>query len=65
MAYKNLLITLLLIPALAFGADEPSQEFLDTLTLAEQGDAEAQTKLGLTYFSGEGIPQNDVEALRW
>ena len=36
-------MSLLLIPALAFGADEPSQEFLDTLALAEQGDAFAQT----------------------
>ncbi len=35
MDYKRLLISLLLLPALAFGADEPSQEFLDTLSLVK------------------------------
>ncbi len=33
--------------------------------LAEQGDATAQTFLGLMYSSGEGVPQDDQEAVRW
>ncbi len=49
MGCKKLLISLLLIPALAFGADEPSQEFLDTLALAEQGQVSAQFNLGVMY----------------
>ena len=32
---------------------------------AEQGDAEAQSSLGLMYSDGSGVPRNDVEAVRW
>ncbi len=46
MAYRKLIISLLLAPALVLGADEPSQEFLNNLALAEQGDAQAQFNLG-------------------
>ncbi len=33
--------------------------------LAEQGDADAQSNLGLMYDNGEGVPENDAEAVRW
>jgi len=33
--------------------------------LADQGNAEAQMKLGFMYVAGEGIPQDYVEALKW
>ena len=33
--------------------------------LAEQGDASAQSALGLMYDQGKGVPENDVEAVRW
>ena len=32
---------------------------------AEQGNAEAQTKLGSLYFHGRGVPQDYTEAARW
>ena len=32
---------------------------------AEQGDADAQTRLGLRYSSGQGVPQDPAEAARW
>ena len=32
---------------------------------AEQGDAVAQTNLGVAYADGEGVPQNYTEALKW
>ena len=32
---------------------------------AEQGDVEAQFRLGSMYFSGVGIPQDYVEAVKW
>jgi hypothetical protein len=32
---------------------------------AEQGDARAQFNLGLMYDTGEGVPQDDAEAVRW
>ena len=39
---------------------------LDSLkAAAEQGDATAQLNLGYMYDIGEGVPENDVEAVRW
>ena len=34
-------------------------------TRAEQGDAEAQFKLGRMYGKGEGVPQDGVQAVAW
>ncbi len=34
-------------------------------TLAEQGDALAQTNLGVLYAKGEGVPQDDEQAAKW
>jgi TPR repeat protein len=33
--------------------------------LAEQGNARAQTVLGLMYANGVGVPQDDTEAVKW
>ena len=32
---------------------------------AEQGDAEAQSNLGYMYDTGQGVPQDYAEAMRW
>jgi TPR repeat protein len=32
---------------------------------AEQGDAEAQCTLGFLYRKGQGVPQDDAQALAW
>ena len=32
---------------------------------ADQGDAQAQHNLGVMYCSGQSVPQNTSEALRW
>ena len=34
-------------------------------TKAEGGDADAQFALGMRYFEGDGVPQNDTEATKW
>ena len=34
-------------------------------TLAERGDADAQSHLGVMYAAGRGVSQNDAEAVRW
>ena len=40
--------------------------YTDTLVKqAESGDAKAQFDLAGAYFKGEGIPKDDVEAVRW
>jgi TPR repeat protein len=33
--------------------------------LAEQGIASAQSNLGVMYANGEGVPENDAEAVKW
>ena len=33
--------------------------------LAEQGDADAQVNLGAMYAQGQGVKQDDVEAVKW
>ncbi|MBF7728525.1 sel1 repeat family protein [Pseudomonas sp. N040] len=33
--------------------------------LAEQGNPDAQFNLGLMYFNGTGVPQDDQAALKW
>ena len=40
-------------------------DFEETKRLAEQGDATAQYNLGIMYSNGEGVPENDAEAVRW
>ena len=37
----------------------------DVRTCAEQGDARAQYNLGLMYARGDGVPEDDAEAVRW
>ena len=45
---------------------EDDQEAAKWLQLAaDQGDARAQTVLGLMYGTGEGVPKNDQEAAKW
>ena len=33
--------------------------------LAEAGDSDAQFALGCMYHNGDGVPQDDKEALKW
>ena len=40
-------------------------DIADLRARAEQGNALAQFNLGVNYTSGEGVPQDDVEATRW
>ncbi len=32
---------------------------------AEQGDVDAQYNLGVMYAYGDGVPEDDAEAVRW
>jgi TPR repeat protein len=55
--------------AIAAGETEPTHIVGRTLgqirNFAEEGNAEAQTMLGLMYSRGDGVPQNHFEAMRW
>jgi TPR repeat protein len=46
--------------ALASGAS-----FADTRAAAEQEDAGSQNNLGVMYGTGNGVPQDYVEAVKW
>ena len=45
------------------GQDAP--DFEETKRLAERGNAIAQANLGVMYDNGQGVPENDAEAVRW
>tara|TARA_B100001105_G_C22089380_1_gene314347 strand:- start:175 stop:531 length:357 start_codon:yes stop_codon:yes gene_type:complete len=62
---KPLLNTTLLFFLLVIGCEQDASDFEETKRLAEQGDARAQYNLGFNYATGEGVPENDAEAVRW
>ncbi len=37
----------------------------DLRKLADQGDPDAQWQMGVRYHDGEGVPQDDTQAVRW
>jgi len=41
------------------------QDIAEIRKAAEQGSAEAQRKLGLKYDNGNGVPQDDQQAVAW
>jgi len=49
----------------AYNRGDYETAFKKFLPLAEQGDARAQVYLGLLYEKGNGVPQNDVQAVKW
>ena len=57
-----LALTLAVIPVVV-SAQKPDLE--EVRALAEQGNARAQFLLGAMYANGEGVPEDDVEAVRW
>jgi len=49
----------------AYKAGDNQKAFRLWKSLAEQGDAGAQFNLGLTYATGQGVPENNVKAYVW
>ena len=45
-------------------ADDVS-DFKKTLQVAEQGNAQAQFNLGWMYANGQGVRQDDAQAVQW
>jgi hypothetical protein len=41
------------------------QSLADLRRLADQGDAEAQFQMGVRCHNGEGVPQDDAQAMQW
>ncbi len=62
--YTHLIAVAIFIAAFS-ASISAQQESIDELRArAEAGDAEAQYNLGLMYVNGEGVPEDDVEAVR-
>jgi len=60
--------TLLFVLALAVtpvGVDAQALDLEETRVRAEAGEAIAQYNLGVMYANGEGVPEDDAEAVRW
>ncbi len=49
----------------AYKRGDYQKAFVDFKKLAEQGNADAQTWLGMMYSKGKGIPEDDQEAVVW
>jgi len=73
---KKLLILLLLIPSLSWGADyekgvtaynqgDYATAIKEWTPLAKQGNSYAQYNLGIMYDKGDGVVQNDKTAVKW
>ena len=57
--------TFLFLLIIGFSGGVSGQDFQETKRLAERGLAFAQVNLGLMYDNGEGVTENDAEAVRW
>ena len=57
------LLSMFVLPI--FGQDDPPEKLLELLEKAAQGHAAAQSKLGVMYTNGQGVPQDDGEAVKW
>ena len=65
---RNLIKTLLVVLMLSFSHAAIAGDLEDgstTVQKAEQGNAKAQTFLGLMYYFGEGVAQDYKTAVKW
>lgn len=53
------------MPSMSFAEKDSGKSFEEYLSLAKQGDAEAQLHLGNMYKKGKGVPKDYKEAVRW
>jgi len=60
----NKLAYVILLLCLSAPANAQS-EFDEAKFLAEQGNALAQLNLGIRHTNGEGVPEDDAEAVKW
>jgi len=49
----------------AYAAGDYATAYRSWFPDAEQGDAKAQFNLGIMYYEGTGVPENDTEAVKW
>ena len=62
---KLLLPLVLLFVSLTCFGQPTSEQIKEWRKAAEQGNAKAQFNLGVLYEDGNGIPEDDAEAIKW
>ena len=60
-----LLVVCSIVSCAPSSEDGGSRSFQERFKGAEQGDAAAQFSLGSKYAGGEGVPEDDAEAIKW
>jgi len=60
-----LVLFLATAPVPADVPESPPTHITAIRTMAEKGDAAAQSNLGVMYDNGEGVPEDDKEAVKW
>ncbi len=65
MSVALVVLVLLGTPWADAGAQTTAAEVVATRQRAEEGDAFAQSRLGGSYRTGQGVPQDDVQAHMW
>ena len=64
------LLSMFILPVFGQEDNQPTSEattetLADLIEKAEQGDAGAQSNLGVMYTNGQGVLQDDEEAVKW
>ena len=62
---KKMMVALLSLGLAQVVLADNVPDFKETFQAAEQGDAEAQFNLGKMYDKGQGVRQDDVQAVQW
>ena len=62
---KRTLLFVLALAVIPVGVDAQAPDLEETRARAEAGEAIAQYTLGYMYAEGDGVPEDDVEAVRW
>jgi len=63
--YTHLIAVAILETAFSAPISAQQETVAEVRAKAEQGVAEAQFNLGVMYATGEGVPEDDAEAVRW
>ena len=62
---KKMMVALLALGIGQAAWADNGPDFKETFQVAKQGNADAQFNLGVMYENGEGVRQDDAEAVRW
>ena len=63
--YLHLLAVTVLVAGISVAISAQQESIEELRAKAEAGNAIAQFNLGVMYASGQGVPQDDAEAVRW